>query len=89
MSLAGDNFFWSEADVVQATDNFNQNHKISEGTLADIYRGQRHGMPFVFKKLREVNTSWFLLRAGGCMEEAGFSVSMSLPTDGQLRSRND
>ncbi|XP_057362771.1 von Hippel-Lindau disease tumor suppressor isoform X1 [Manis pentadactyla] len=57
LSLAGDNFFWSEADVVQATDNFNQNHKISEGTLADIYRGQRHGMPFVFKKLREMVSS--------------------------------
>ncbi|XP_004443652.1 PREDICTED: interleukin-1 receptor-associated kinase-like 2 [Ceratotherium simum simum] len=57
LSLAGDSLFWSEVDVVQATDNFNQNHKISEGTFADIYRGQRHGEPFVFKKLREMACS--------------------------------
>uniref|UniRef100_A0A9L0S0P1 Interleukin-1 receptor-associated kinase-like 2 n=1 Tax=Equus caballus TaxID=9796 RepID=A0A9L0S0P1_HORSE len=57
LSLAGDSLFWSEADVVQATDNFNQNHKISEGTFADVYRGHRHGEPFVFKKLREMACS--------------------------------
>ncbi|ELW63488.1 Interleukin-1 receptor-associated kinase-like 2 [Tupaia chinensis] len=56
-SLAGDNFFWSEADVVQATNNFNQNHKIHEGTFADVYRGQRQGLPFVFKKLKETACS--------------------------------
>ncbi|XP_032182875.1 interleukin-1 receptor-associated kinase-like 2 isoform X2 [Mustela erminea] len=54
VSRAEDSLFWSEADVVQATENFSQNHKISEGTFADIYKGQRHGTPFVFKKLREV-----------------------------------
>ncbi|XP_039087354.1 interleukin-1 receptor-associated kinase-like 2 [Hyaena hyaena] len=53
LSLAENSLFWSEADVVQATDNFNPNHIISEGTFADIYKGQRHGTPFVFKKLRE------------------------------------
>ncbi|XP_045385690.1 interleukin-1 receptor-associated kinase-like 2 isoform X2 [Lemur catta] len=57
LSLAGDSLFWSEADVVQATDDFNQNHKISEGTFADVYRGQRHGTPFIFKKLRETACS--------------------------------
>lgn len=72
-SQTGESLFWSEVDVIQATDNFNQTHKISEGTFADIYRGQRHGTPFVIKKLREVSTSWFLVGAGGCMGEAGFS----------------
>ncbi|XP_069332234.1 interleukin-1 receptor-associated kinase-like 2 [Eulemur rufifrons] len=57
VSLAGDSLFWSEADVVQATDDFSQNHKISEGTFADVYRGQRHGTPFIFKKLRETACS--------------------------------
>ncbi|XP_033066543.1 interleukin-1 receptor-associated kinase-like 2 isoform X2 [Trachypithecus francoisi] len=57
LSLAGDSLFWSEADVVQATDYFNQNHKISQGTFADVYRGHRHGTPFVFKKLRETACS--------------------------------
>lgn len=73
MSLAEDSLFWSEADVVQATDNFNQSHKISEGTFADIYKGQRHGTPFVFKKLREASASLFLVRGGACMGEAEFS----------------
>ncbi|KAK2091473.1 Interleukin-1 receptor-associated kinase-like 2 [Saguinus oedipus] len=53
LSLAGDSLFWSEADVVQATDDFNQNHKISQGTFADVYRGHRHGTLLIFKKLRE------------------------------------
>ncbi|XP_053455247.1 interleukin-1 receptor-associated kinase-like 2 [Nycticebus coucang] len=57
LSWAGESFFWSEADVVQATDDFNQDHKINEGTFADIYRGQRHGTPFIFKKFRETACS--------------------------------
>ncbi|XP_039742660.1 interleukin-1 receptor-associated kinase-like 2 [Pteropus medius] len=57
LSLAGDRLFWSEADVVQATDNFNQTHKISEGTFADIYRGQGQGTPIIIKKLREMACS--------------------------------
>ncbi|XP_006070756.2 interleukin-1 receptor-associated kinase-like 2 isoform X2 [Bubalus bubalis] len=56
-SLAGDDLFWSEVDVIQATDNFNPSHKISEGTFADVYRGQKHGTPFIFKKLREMACS--------------------------------
>ncbi|XP_019588227.2 interleukin-1 receptor-associated kinase-like 2 [Rhinolophus sinicus] len=56
-SQTGESLFWSEVDVIQATDNFNQTHKISEGTFADIYRGQRHGTPFVIKKLREMPCS--------------------------------
>ncbi|XP_023594235.1 interleukin-1 receptor-associated kinase-like 2 [Trichechus manatus latirostris] len=57
LSLAGDSFLWSEADVVQATNDFNPNYKISEGTFAVIYRGQKHGTPFVFKKLKEAACS--------------------------------
>ncbi|XP_031238802.1 interleukin-1 receptor-associated kinase-like 2 isoform X2 [Mastomys coucha] len=55
LSLPGGNsrLFWSEADVVQATEDFDQSHRISEGTFADIYRGQRNGVAFAFKKLRE------------------------------------
>ncbi|XP_045688223.1 interleukin-1 receptor-associated kinase-like 2 [Phyllostomus hastatus] len=57
LSEATNSMFWSEEDVVQATDNFNQTYKISEGTFADIYRGQRQGTPFVCKKLRETDCS--------------------------------
>ncbi|KAG8516898.1 Interleukin-1 receptor-associated kinase-like 2, partial [Galemys pyrenaicus] len=55
-SLSEDVLFWREADVVQATDNFSQQHKVCEGTFADIYRGQRHGTPLIFKKLREMTS---------------------------------
>ncbi|XP_034368306.1 interleukin-1 receptor-associated kinase-like 2 [Arvicanthis niloticus] len=54
LSFPGDRLFWSEADVVHATEDFNQSHRISEGTFADIYQGQRNGVAFAFKKLREV-----------------------------------
>lgn len=54
LGLPGDRLFWSEADVVQATEDFDQSHRISEGTFADIYQGQRNGVAFAFKKLREV-----------------------------------
>ncbi|XP_045048106.2 interleukin-1 receptor-associated kinase-like 2 isoform X2 [Desmodus rotundus] len=57
LNQATDSIFWSEEDVVQATDNFNQTRKISEGTFADIYRGERQGTPFVCKKLREMACS--------------------------------
>lgn len=88
LSLAVDSLFWNEMDVVQATDNFNQTHKISEGTFADIYRGQRQGIPFVFKKLREVST-WFVVCVLGeaAWVRQDFNVLESFPTDGLLRSR--
>ncbi|OWK02854.1 IRAK2, partial [Cervus elaphus hippelaphus] len=63
-SLAEDDLFWSEVDVIQATDNFNPSHKISEGTFADVYRGQKHGTPFIFKKLREMLPPQRLTSAG-------------------------
>ncbi|KAM9681597.1 interleukin-1 receptor-associated kinase-like 2 isoform 2-T2 [Dama dama] len=56
-SLDEADLFWSEVDVIQATDNFSPSHKISEGTFADVYRGQKHGTPFIFKKLREMACS--------------------------------
>ncbi|KAM4821065.1 interleukin-1 receptor-associated kinase-like 2 isoform 2-T2 [Thomomys bottae] len=57
VSFPDSNLFWSEADVVQATGNFDQSHRICEGTFADIYRGQRHGMSWIFKRLRETACS--------------------------------
>ncbi|KAL1789519.1 interleukin-1 receptor-associated kinase-like 2 isoform X1 [Sigmodon hispidus] len=57
LSLPGDKLFWSEADVIQATEDFDQTHQISEGTFADIYQGQRHGVAFAFKKIKEMEGS--------------------------------
>nr|XP_008248149.2 interleukin-1 receptor-associated kinase-like 2 isoform X1 [Oryctolagus cuniculus] len=51
--LAGDSLFWREADVVQATKDFSPSHRISQGTFADVYRGERHGKLYVFKTVRE------------------------------------
>ncbi|XP_017193896.3 interleukin-1 receptor-associated kinase-like 2 isoform X3 [Oryctolagus cuniculus] len=51
--LAGDGLFWREADVVQATKDFSPSHRISQGTFADVYRGERHGKLYVFKTVRE------------------------------------
>ncbi|XP_037378567.1 interleukin-1 receptor-associated kinase-like 2 [Talpa occidentalis] len=56
LSLSEDSLSWREADVVQATNNFNQNHKIHEGAFADVYRGQRLGTPLIFKKLHEMTS---------------------------------
>ncbi|XP_006900611.1 PREDICTED: interleukin-1 receptor-associated kinase-like 2 [Elephantulus edwardii] len=57
LNVAGDGLFWNEADVVQATNNFSHDSKISEGTFAVTYRGQRHGTLLVFKKLSEAACS--------------------------------
>nr|XP_027787664.1 interleukin-1 receptor-associated kinase-like 2 isoform X1 [Marmota flaviventris] len=56
-NMTEESLFWSEAEVIQATGDFDQSHRISEGTFADVYRGQRHGMPLAFKKLRETACS--------------------------------
>lgn len=90
LNLPGDRLFWSEADIVQATENFDQSHQISEGTFADIYWGQRNGVAFAFKKLREVRS--------GCLQGArglrglrlgmdGSSRVVHVPTGGWLKSR--
>ncbi|XP_013001740.1 interleukin-1 receptor-associated kinase-like 2 isoform X2 [Cavia porcellus] len=54
LSCSGASLLWSEADVIQATSNFHPSHRISSSTFADVYRGQRHGVPLVVKQLRVV-----------------------------------
>ncbi|XP_021116314.1 interleukin-1 receptor-associated kinase-like 2 isoform X2 [Heterocephalus glaber] len=53
LSCSGNSLLWSEADVVQATSDFGPSHRIIRGTFADVYRGQRHGVLLVIKKLQE------------------------------------
>ncbi|XP_004625283.1 interleukin-1 receptor-associated kinase-like 2 isoform X2 [Octodon degus] len=57
LSGSVDDLLWSEADVVQATSDFDPSFRISSGTCADVYRGQRHGVPLVIKQLREAACS--------------------------------
>ncbi|XP_023561111.1 interleukin-1 receptor-associated kinase-like 2 isoform X4 [Octodon degus] len=57
LSGSVDDLLWSEADVVQATSDFDPSFRISSGTCADVYRGQRHGVPLVIKQLREVGVA--------------------------------
>nr|XP_020836670.1 interleukin-1 receptor-associated kinase-like 2 isoform X2 [Phascolarctos cinereus] len=52
VSLIGENLYWTEMEVIKATNGFSQDNKISEGSFADIYKGQRHNMLYAFKKLQ-------------------------------------
>ncbi|XP_072454612.1 interleukin-1 receptor-associated kinase-like 2 isoform X4 [Notamacropus eugenii] len=53
MSLNGENLYWTETEVIKATNGFSQHNKISEGNFADVYKGQRHNMLYAFKKLQK------------------------------------
>lgn len=87
MNLPGDRLFWSEADIVQATEDFDQSHRISEGTFADIYRGQRNGVAFAFKRLREVRFGRLQGARGLRLGMDGSSRVVHVPTGDWLKSR--
>ncbi|XP_074054693.1 interleukin-1 receptor-associated kinase-like 2 [Macrotis lagotis] len=53
VSLNGENLYWTEMEVIKATNGFSQENKISEGNFADVYKGQRHNMLYAFKKLQK------------------------------------
>ncbi|XP_028905645.1 interleukin-1 receptor-associated kinase-like 2 [Ornithorhynchus anatinus] len=44
---------WNDGQVSEATNNFSEENKISEGNFADIYKGQRNNAVYVFKKFKE------------------------------------
>ncbi|XP_036594630.1 interleukin-1 receptor-associated kinase-like 2 [Trichosurus vulpecula] len=54
VSLNGESLYWTEMEVIKATDGFSQDNKISEGNFADVYKGQRHNMLYAFKKLQKI-----------------------------------
>uniref|UniRef100_A0A5F8GZ37 Interleukin-1 receptor-associated kinase-like 2 n=1 Tax=Monodelphis domestica TaxID=13616 RepID=A0A5F8GZ37_MONDO len=51
--LNGESLYWTEMEVIKATNGFGQENKISQGTFADVYKGQRHNITYVFKKLQK------------------------------------
>ncbi|XP_007500279.2 interleukin-1 receptor-associated kinase-like 2 [Monodelphis domestica] len=53
LSLNGESLYWTEMEVIKATNGFGQENKISQGTFADVYKGQRHNITYVFKKLQK------------------------------------
>ncbi|XP_051838057.1 interleukin-1 receptor-associated kinase-like 2 isoform X3 [Antechinus flavipes] len=53
VSLNGESLYWTEMEVIKATNGFSQDNKISEGSFADVYKGQRHNMLYAFKKLQK------------------------------------
>uniref|UniRef100_A0A4X2KS56 Interleukin 1 receptor associated kinase 2 n=1 Tax=Vombatus ursinus TaxID=29139 RepID=A0A4X2KS56_VOMUR len=53
VSLNGESLYWTEMEVIKATNGFSQDNKISKGSFADVYKGQRHNMLYAFKKLQK------------------------------------
>ncbi|XP_044531937.1 interleukin-1 receptor-associated kinase-like 2 [Gracilinanus agilis] len=53
LSLNGESLYWTEMEVIKATNGFSQENKISQGTFADVYKGQRHNIMYIFKKLQK------------------------------------
>ncbi|XP_068940081.1 interleukin-1 receptor-associated kinase-like 2 isoform X2 [Petaurus breviceps papuanus] len=54
VSLNGESLYWTEMEVIKATNGFSQDNKISEGNFSDVYKGQRHNMLYAFKKLQKM-----------------------------------
>ncbi|XP_043832360.1 interleukin-1 receptor-associated kinase-like 2 [Dromiciops gliroides] len=53
VSLNGKSLYWTEMEVIKATNGFSQENKISEGSFANVYKGQRYNMLYAFKKLQK------------------------------------
>ncbi|XP_021265608.1 interleukin-1 receptor-associated kinase-like 2 [Numida meleagris] len=51
--LPSGSLLWTQKEVSNATDGFSDKSRICEGTFADVYKGQRHNMVYVIKKLKE------------------------------------
>lgn len=51
--LPSGSLLWTQKEVTNATDGFSGKNRICEGTFADVYKGQRHNMVYVIKRLKE------------------------------------
>ncbi|XP_048813369.1 interleukin-1 receptor-associated kinase-like 2 [Lagopus muta] len=51
--LPSGSLLWTQKEVTNATDGFSDKSRICEGTFADVYKGQRHNMAYVIKRLKE------------------------------------
>ncbi|XP_068763373.1 interleukin-1 receptor-associated kinase-like 2 isoform X3 [Struthio camelus] len=44
---------WTQREVTNATNGFSDESRICEGTFAEVYKGQRHNIVYVIKRLKE------------------------------------
>ncbi|XP_065606005.1 interleukin-1 receptor-associated kinase-like 2 [Cyrtonyx montezumae] len=51
--LPSGSLLWTQKEVTNATDGFSDKSRICDGTFADVYKGQRHNMVYVVKRLKE------------------------------------
>ncbi|XP_068550117.1 interleukin-1 receptor-associated kinase-like 2 [Anas acuta] len=52
--LPSGSLLWTQREVTNATNGFSDKSRICEGTFADVYKGQRHNMVYVIKRLKEM-----------------------------------
>jgi len=59
--LPSGSLLWTQKEVTNATDGFSGKNRICEGTFADVYKGQRHNMVYVIKRLKEASAPLLFL----------------------------
>ncbi|XP_062441389.1 interleukin-1 receptor-associated kinase-like 2 isoform X1 [Rhea pennata] len=52
--LPSGSLLWTQRELTNATNGFSDESRICEGTFADVYKGQRHNIVYVIKRLKEV-----------------------------------
>ncbi|XP_074770649.1 interleukin-1 receptor-associated kinase-like 2 isoform X1 [Athene noctua] len=51
--LPSESLLWTQREVTNATNGFNDKSRICEGIFADVYKGQRNNVVYVIKRLKE------------------------------------
>ncbi|XP_074861451.1 interleukin-1 receptor-associated kinase-like 2 isoform X2 [Carettochelys insculpta] len=52
--LPSGSLLWTQGEVINATNGFSEENRVSEGIFADVYKGQRHNAVYIIKRLKEV-----------------------------------
>ncbi|POI33758.1 hypothetical protein CIB84_002491 [Bambusicola thoracicus] len=80
--LPSGSLLWTQKEVTNATDGFSDKSRICEGTFADVYKGQRHNMVYVIKRLKEASAPLLFLCRRCChvnvLQLLGFTVESEL-----------
>ncbi|NWR78006.1 IRAK2 protein, partial [Centropus unirufus] len=51
--LPSGSLLWTQREVTNATNGFNDKSRICEGTFAEVYKGQRNNVMYIIKRLKE------------------------------------
>nr|XP_006132881.1 interleukin-1 receptor-associated kinase-like 2 [Pelodiscus sinensis] len=52
--LPSGSLLWTQEEVINATNGFSEENRINEGIFAEVYKGQRHNVVYVIKRLKEM-----------------------------------